>query len=163
MQELPWWLSGKASTCQCKEMQVQSLGWKAPWRRKWQPTPVFLPGESHGQRSLAGNSPWIRKELDTTYQLNKSNLMQGSYFIGFSCFILSKQVKVSSSKYKIFFPFSFLCFFPLPTPLLMAFSFMHVVGGRFQKIHKHWQADSLVLATWEAPHELLSISIEVID
>ena len=33
-----------------------------PWRRKWQPTPVFLPGESHGQRSLAGYSPWHRKE-----------------------------------------------------------------------------------------------------
>ena len=34
---------------------------KIPWRRKWQPTPVFLPGESHGQRSLAGYSPWGRK------------------------------------------------------------------------------------------------------
>ena len=31
---------------------------KIPWRRKWLPTPVFLPGESHGQRSLAGYSPW---------------------------------------------------------------------------------------------------------
>ena len=31
---------------------------KKAWRRKWQPTPVFLPGESHGQRSLAGYSPW---------------------------------------------------------------------------------------------------------
>ena len=37
-----------------------------PWRRAWQPTPVFLLGESHGQRSLAGYSPWGRKELDTT-------------------------------------------------------------------------------------------------
>ena len=36
------------------------------WRRKWQPTPVFLPGESHGQRSLEGYSPWGHKELDTT-------------------------------------------------------------------------------------------------
>ena len=34
--------------------------------RKWQPVPVFLPGESHGQRSLAGYSPWGRKELDVT-------------------------------------------------------------------------------------------------
>ena len=34
------------------------------WRRKWQPTPVLLPGESHGQRSLAGCSPWGRTELD---------------------------------------------------------------------------------------------------
>ena len=40
---------------------VRSLGWENPWRKKWQCTPVFLPGESHGQRSLAGYSPWIRK------------------------------------------------------------------------------------------------------
>ena len=39
---------------------------KIPWRRAWQPTPVFLPGESHGQRSLAGYSPWGHKGLDTT-------------------------------------------------------------------------------------------------
>ena len=37
-----------------------------PWRRKWQPTPVFFPGESHGQRSLAGYSPWSCKESNTT-------------------------------------------------------------------------------------------------
>jgi len=39
------------------------------WRREWLPTPVFLPGELHGQRSLAGYSPWDHKELDTTEQL----------------------------------------------------------------------------------------------
>ena len=37
-----------------------------PWRRKWQPTPVFLPGESHGRRNLVGYSPQGRKESDTT-------------------------------------------------------------------------------------------------
>ena len=36
------------------------------WRRKWQPTTVFLPGESHGQRILAGHGPWGHKESDTT-------------------------------------------------------------------------------------------------
>ena len=41
-----------------------------PWRRKWQPTPVFLPGESHGQRSLAGYSPWGHKESDTAEQVS---------------------------------------------------------------------------------------------
>ena len=41
-----------------RETWVQSLGQEIPWRRKWQPTPVFLPGESHGQRSLVGYSPW---------------------------------------------------------------------------------------------------------
>ena len=40
--------------------------WTYPWRRIWQPTPVFLPGEPRGQRSLAGYSPWNRKESDTT-------------------------------------------------------------------------------------------------
>ena len=39
---------------------------KLPWRRKWQPTPVFLPGKSHRQRSLAGYSPWDCQESDMT-------------------------------------------------------------------------------------------------
>ena len=42
------------------------LNWTLFWRRKWQHTPVLLPGESHGQRSLMGCSPWGNKELDTT-------------------------------------------------------------------------------------------------
>ena len=51
-----------------RETRVQSLGRERPfsWRRKWHPTPVFLPGKSHGRRSLLGYSPWGRKELDTT-------------------------------------------------------------------------------------------------
>ena len=44
-----------------------------PWRGKWQPTPVFLPEKSHGQRSLADYSPWGRKELDTTEWLSRSS------------------------------------------------------------------------------------------
>ena len=43
---------------------------KIPWRRKWQPTPVFLPGESHGRRSLVGYTPRGRKESDTTERLH---------------------------------------------------------------------------------------------
>ena len=46
---------------------------KIPWRRKWQPTPVFLPGEFHGQRSLVGYTPWGRKESDMTEQLTLSH------------------------------------------------------------------------------------------
>ena len=48
------------------ETQVDPWVGKIPWRRKWQPTPVFLPGEFHGQRTLAGYSPWGRKESDMT-------------------------------------------------------------------------------------------------
>ena len=49
-----------------QETWVRSLGWEDPWRRAQQPTPVFLPGELRGQRSLVGYSPWDCKELDTT-------------------------------------------------------------------------------------------------
>ena len=56
---------------------ISGLG-RFPWRRAWQPTPVFLPGESHGQRSLAGYSPWGRKELDTTEQLTHPKISQRS-------------------------------------------------------------------------------------
>ena len=47
------------------EMQVRSLGWEDLWNRKWQPTPVFLPRKSHGQRSQAVYSPWDHKESAT--------------------------------------------------------------------------------------------------
>ena len=58
----------------CKRVGLRpgrSLGFdswvgKIPWRQEWQPTPVFLPGESYGQKSLAGCSPWGRKKSDTT-------------------------------------------------------------------------------------------------
>ena len=48
-----------------QETWVRSLG-GIPWRRKWQSTPVFLPKEFHGQRSMAGYNPWGLKELDRT-------------------------------------------------------------------------------------------------
>ena len=48
-----------------QETWVWFLGWEDPWRRAWLPIPVFWPGEFHGQRSLAGYSPWGGRELDT--------------------------------------------------------------------------------------------------
>ena len=53
-----------------QETWVQSLGWEIPWRRKWQPTPVLLPGKSRGWRSLVGYSPWGLEESDTTERLH---------------------------------------------------------------------------------------------
>ena len=44
-----------------KETQIWSLGQEIPWRRKWQPTPVLLPGKFHGWKSLVGYSPWGRR------------------------------------------------------------------------------------------------------
>ena len=60
---------------------VVPLGQEDPWRRAWQPTPVFLPGESHGQRSLGGYSPWCCKELDTTEQLHNLQHYVSSCYI----------------------------------------------------------------------------------
>ena len=66
---LPRWCSGKESACQCK--RHRRLGFHPwigiiPWRRKWQPAPVFLLEKSHGQRRLMGYSPWGHKESDVT-------------------------------------------------------------------------------------------------
>ena len=55
-----------------QETQVRSMGQEDPLEKGMQPTPVFLPGESHGQRSLTAYSPWGCKELDTTERLTLS-------------------------------------------------------------------------------------------
>ena len=62
----------KESACQCRRHGFSPWVGKIPWRRKWQPTPVLLLGKPHGQRSLAGYSPGVCKESDTTEQLNNS-------------------------------------------------------------------------------------------
>ena len=51
---------------QCRRPEFNPWVRKIPWRREWQPTPVFLPGEFRGQRSLVGYSQWGHKESDTT-------------------------------------------------------------------------------------------------
>ena len=61
----PGGTSGKESACQCRRPGFNPWVRKIPWRRTWQPTPLFWPGKSHGQRSLVGYSPWGCKELDT--------------------------------------------------------------------------------------------------
>ena len=78
--QLPWWLSGKESTCQCRRHSRLGFNpWvkKSPWRRKWQPTPAFLPGKSHGQRSwvtvhgVARVRPWLSDQTATETRKNK--------------------------------------------------------------------------------------------
>ena len=74
-------VSGKEPACQCRGCR---RGWfdswvrKIPWRRKWQPTPVFLPTESHGQRSLVGYNPRGHKESDMTEQLPHTHTKQAA-------------------------------------------------------------------------------------
>ena len=61
---------GKESACNnARDLGLIPGSGKIPWKKKWQPSPVFLLGEFRGQRSLAGYSPWSGKELDTTEQL----------------------------------------------------------------------------------------------
>ena len=59
---LPWWFHGKEPACNVFNPWVG----KIPWRRAWQPTPGFLPGEFHGQRSLLCHNLWSHKQSDTT-------------------------------------------------------------------------------------------------
>ena len=65
---------GKASAYNAGDLGFDPWVWKIPWRRTWQPTPVFMPGKSHGPRSLVGYNPWGRKESDTTEWLHFTSL-----------------------------------------------------------------------------------------
>ena len=76
--ELPWWFSGKEFTCQCRRPGFNPQVGKTPWRRKWQASPVFLPGKSHGQRSwqitVHGVSKEGSQESNMTYRLNNNQI-----------------------------------------------------------------------------------------
>ena len=93
-------IMGSSGSLSCGAREVRFLcAWlggnpwvgKIPRRRKWQPTPVFLPGESHGQRSLAGYSPRGHKELDTLKLLSRytSTHSSLSFMIPYAVFWLS--------------------------------------------------------------------------
>ena len=77
---------------------IPGLG-RFPWRRGWQPTPEFLPGESHGQRSLEGHSPWGLKESDIFHFmiLRFTFSLNGFYLLG----ILTEMIMVSGVCFKI--------------------------------------------------------------
>ena len=101
--------SGKepAYQCQCRRCKRHRFDpWvgKIPWRRKWQPTPVFLPRESHGQRSLEGNGPQGRKESDMTDMTSCMHTLwnQAIFFLknlGFQMCILNTWTLMNSSSF----------------------------------------------------------------
>ena len=64
------WLRGLKHLPAMRETWVRSLGWEDPLEKEMARTLVFLPGKSHGRRSLVGYSPWGRKESDTTERLH---------------------------------------------------------------------------------------------
>ena len=74
---LPRWPNDRESACQGRRSRRHGYDPRVgmiPWRRKWQPTPVFLPGKPQEQRSLVGYRPWGHKESDMTEQLNHNNM-----------------------------------------------------------------------------------------
>ena len=64
-EQIQWWIRWCRVRLQCGRPRFDAWVRMIPWRREWLPTPVFLPGESHGQRNLVGYSPWGHKESDT--------------------------------------------------------------------------------------------------
>jgi len=79
-----------------------------PWRRAWQPTQVILPGEFHGQRSLAGYGPWSRKELDMTEQLRLS-LSLSSGMPGRVQFLKGNTPNTSAKRKKTRWTMAYMC------------------------------------------------------
>ena len=76
---LSWWLGGKEFTFQCRRLRRCGFDpWvgKIPWRKKWESTPVFLPAKSHGQRSLAGYSPWGCKRIRYDFVIEQQYYFQ---------------------------------------------------------------------------------------
>ena len=81
---LPRWRSGKGLACQCRRHGFNPWVQKIPWSRRWQPTPVFLPGKSHGQRSLAATIHEITKsqtQLEGTHTHTHTNIPQVFFFL----------------------------------------------------------------------------------
>ena len=75
---LPWWLRWWRIYLQCRRLcLIPGLG-KIPWRTEWLPTPVFLPGESHGRRNLVGYRPWGRR-VGLDWGTNTCNLHLGEW------------------------------------------------------------------------------------
>ena len=82
---LPWSLSGKESSCQCRRCGFDPWVRKIPCRRKWQPTLVVLPGESHGQRSLVGYSPRGLKRVGYNLAIKQQQITALQCCVSFCC------------------------------------------------------------------------------
>ena len=81
--------------------EVQETWIRKIWRRAWQPTPVFRPGESHGQRNLVEYNPWGCQELDTTEQLTLS----------LHVLAIINSAIMNTGVHMFFFNYGFLCIY----------------------------------------------------
>ena len=98
---LPWWLGGKEPTCQCRRHGFHSTIRKILWRRKRHPTPVFLPGKSHGQRSLVGYSPWDLKRAGHNLATTIKPTKRGKNPYSKNCKTLMKQGTTHGNIYHV--------------------------------------------------------------
>ena len=101
----------KEPACQCRRRKrhgFEPQGRKILWRRAWQPTPVFLPGESHGQRSLVGYSPWGHREPDIT-ETTQHGSSQGQEKVKLTIHHHTVKNHTSRTKATVSVDFIFLC------------------------------------------------------
>ena len=110
---LPWrktlkgWLRQQRICLQCRRPRFDPWVGEISWKRKWQAIPVFLPGELHGQRSLASYSPWGRKELDTTWVTNTLDTLWKHWRMESLLSRSASEVQAHGIKYLSRFFFSF--------------------------------------------------------
>ena len=101
-QRLPRWLRGKESVCPCRQHRFG----KILWRRKWQFTSGFLPGEFHGQRSLSDCSPWGHKEADTTEETEQAHMHKADIILFLTVFVFYVfNVRLVGTIFKVFIEF----------------------------------------------------------
>ena len=97
MLELPLWLSGKESSCHFRRCRFNPCIGKIPWRRTWQPTPVFFLGNPMDRGVWWSTAPGVAKESDMTWQLNKQQpyacCVSDTFFISFNSHCIPQQNK----------------------------------------------------------------------
>ena len=95
--ELPGWLSGKELACQCRRHGFNPWVRRIPWRRTWQPTPVFSPGKSRGHRNLAGYGSWGHKRVRHHLATKQQQQLNNFDFFFFPFYLSSLFLKFSAS------------------------------------------------------------------
>ena len=93
------WLSGKESSCQCRSLGFDPWVGKIPCRRKWQPTPVFLPGKSRGQKNLEGYRLWAHERVGHDLATKQQHISDIIWYLSFSFWFASLSVVISSLQY----------------------------------------------------------------
>ena len=127
-----WGFPGKESACQCRSCRSHGFSLcigKIPWRRTWHHTPVFLPAESPGQRSLAGCSPRGHKGSDVTEHVCTESFTDSPSWVATGLFSFILIVAIRPRPRKLYYNFACKCF-PSPNTLLMFHS--HLIFGLWE-------------------------------